>query len=274
MVNVPWVNTTYDLSSYLPKAGGTITGDLTINGQFTTKGNGIESTNWRIPYISGNLYVQCGTGDGGNSGNVWLCGYNGDYAYIIKLLAHYTEVAGSLTFSATSGSHIIGNANNVLQLQPGTGSAPVLPIKIAKLSSGRHTIYCDEDQAYDLGTSSYSYYYVYSRYSSASSDATKKNIIGNIPLTTAQIANAPAVSFTWKDSGEKSHGTIAQYWKGILPELVSGEEGSYGLNYAALGVVSSIILARNIETHEQRIARLEKEISDLQKELNALVNNE
>jgi len=183
-------------------------------------------------------------------------------------------ISGSLTFSSTTGSHIIGNANNVLQLLPGSGSAPVLPIKIAKLSSGRHTIYCDEDQAYDLGTSSYGYYYVYSRYSSASSDATKKNIIGNIPLTTAQIANAPAVSFTWKDSGEKSHGTIAQYWKEILPEFVSGDEGSYGLNYAALGVVSSIILARNIETHEQRIARLEKEISDLQKELNALVNNE
>lgn len=179
-------------------------------------------------------------------------------------------ISGSLTFSSTTGSHIIGNANNVLQLQPGTGSAPVLPIKIAKLSSGRHTIYCDEDQAYDLGTSSYSYYYVYSRYSSASSDATKKNIIGNIPLTTAQIANAPAVSFAWKDSGEKSHGTIAQYWKEILPEFVSGEEGNYGLNYAALGVVSSIILARNIETHEEKIARLEREVDELKKELNKL----
>ena len=211
------------------------------------------------------LYVQSG------SSPIKVATVNDLSSYLPKTGG---TIGGSLTFSSTSGSHIIGNANNVLQLLPGTGSAPVLPIKIAKLSSGRHTIYCDEDQAYDLGTSSYGYYYVYSRYSSASSDATKKNIIGNIPLTTAQIANAPAVSFTWKDSGEKSHGTIAQYWKEILPEFVSGDEGSYGLNYAALGVVSSIILARNIETHEQRIARLEKEISDLQKKLNALVNNE
>lgn len=274
------VATVNDLSSYLPKAGGTIS-NPNFRSQLTIERSG--SAKDSVIAFNNNKGLLGSLGCRGADGIpcVWL-GSRGEGVEIIHAenISSYAlpkaggKISGSLTFSATSGSHIIGNANNVLQLLPGTGSAPVLPIKIAKLSSGRHSIYCDEDQAYDLGTSSYSYYYVYSRYSSASSDATKKNIIGNIPLTTAQIANAPAVSFTWKDSGEKSHGTIAQYWKEILPEFVSGDEGSYGLNYAALGVVSSIILARNIETHEQRIARLEKEISDLQKELNALVNNE
>jgi uncharacterized protein (UPF0335 family) len=45
------------------------------------------------------------------------------------------------------------------------------------------------------------------------------------------------------------------------------------MNYAELAVVSSIILARNVETHEQRIQRLEQEITNLQNELDELRKN-
>lgn len=128
-----------------------------------------------------------------------------------------------------------------------------------------------------MGTSSNPFHEMHSNTFTQSSDATKKDIIGNTELTLSQIANAPAVNFTWKsgfDTTTKQVGTIAQYWKDVLPEVVSGEDGNMGINYATLGVVSAIILARNIETHEQRIARLEKEIASLTEELNSLIGKE
>jgi hypothetical protein len=100
-----------------------------------------------------------------------------------------------------------------------------------------------------------------------------KNLMGDVNLSVNQIANAPAKYFTWKNNIQlgRQVGTVAQYWKDVLPEVVIENEGTLGLNYASLAVVSSIILARNIETHEQRIARLEKEIATLTDELNSLV---
>ena len=123
-----------------------------------------------------------------------------------------------------------------------------------------------------LGTPNYRWNTVYAVTVNQSSDATLKDVIGDTSLTLSQIANAPAVEFTWKRNGLKDVGTIAQYWKEVLPEVVSGEEGSMGMNYAALGVVSAIILARNVETHEQRISRLERENEELRKEILTLKN--
>ena len=123
-----------------------------------------------------------------------------------------------------------------------------------------------------LGSPNYRWNTVYAVTVNQSSDATQKNVLGDIELTTSQIANAPAVNFAWKSNGLKDVGTIAQYWKDVLPEVVSGEEGSMGMNYATLGVVSAIILARNVETHEQRISRLERENEELRKEILTLKN--
>lgn len=105
------------------------------------------------------------------------------------------------------------------------------------------------------------------------SDANMKNLMGDVNLSVSQIANAPAKYFTWNNNIQlgRQVGTVAQYWREVLPEVVMENEGILGLNYASLAVVSAIVLARNIETHEQRIARLEKEIATLTDELNSLV---
>lgn len=141
------------------------------------------------------------------------------------------------------------------------------------LSSVQSAVYADyySGSVY-LGTPNYRWLSVYALSYDQSSDATLKDVVGDTSLTLSQIANAPAVSFTWKYNGKKDVGTLAQYWKDVLPEIVSGEEGNMGMNYAALGVVSSIILARNIETHEQRIERLERENEELRKEILTLKN--
>lgn len=123
-----------------------------------------------------------------------------------------------------------------------------------------------------LGAEDYSFYQVYAYNYNNTSDATKKNILGDVNLSVNSIANAPAKVFTWKDLPDKRRkvGTIAQYWQNVLPEVVSGSEGSLSMNYAELAVVSSIVIARSVETHAQRIERLEQEIATMQEELKIL----
>lgn len=107
-----------------------------------------------------------------------------------------------------------------------------------------------------------------SNYLSSSSDATKKDVIGDVELDVSQIANAPVVRFTWKEGDDKEHvGTIAQYWQKVLPEVVIGEEGNLKMDYASLGVVNSIVLAKKVEEQEAVINDLRNEIAELKKRL-------
>lgn len=96
------------------------------------------------------------------------------------------------------------------------------------------------------------------------SDATKKNIIDNIHLSLQDIANAPSVKFTWKNvESNPQVGTIAQYWKEVLPEVVRGEQGTYSVDYGVLATVSSISLAKTIVEQNEKISKLENEIQEL-----------
>ena len=94
------------------------------------------------------------------------------------------------------------------------------------------------------------------------SDERKKNIVDhNATLTVDQVANAPAVHFTWKDSADTSThvGTLAQYWRDICPEAVpENYDGFYGVDYAVLAMLSSISIARRIQELEQEIEQLKK----------------
>lgn len=58
------------------------------------------------------------------------------------------------------------------------------------------------------------------------------------------------VEFTWKDSGTKSSGVIAQELEKVLPHLVSGEEGEKAVNYTGL-------VAYLIEANKELLKRIE-----------------
>ena len=102
----------------------------------------------------------------------------------------------------------------------------------------------------------------------SSSDERLKDKICDNPLSVEQIADAPMIDFAWKSNGEKATGSIAQYWKPILPYLVSGgttKEEPLSMDYAHMGLCSSIVNAREIvslkkENTElkERLARLEE----------------
>ena len=100
-----------------------------------------------------------------------------------------------------------------------------------------------------------------------SSDINLKTHFKDITLTSEQIANAPAVSFDWKDGHGHSFGSIAQYWKPLVPEAVLGEEGNYTLAYGQLGVVLGINNGKAIYKLEQHETEQDKEIKKLKEKV-------
>jgi hypothetical protein len=108
----------------------------------------------------------------------------------------------------------------------------------------------------------------------ALSDARKKDITGEAEVSVEQIAHAPAVQFLWKDKERRKDGlqvgTLAQYWRTVLPEVVSDKGGELSMQYGVAALVSSIIIARKVVDHERRIHELEKENEWLKKEVEQL----
>lgn len=93
------------------------------------------------------------------------------------------------------------------------------------------------------------------------SDSRLKEDIYPIDNALSRIENIDGVYFTYKDSGEKSIGVIAQDIQKILPEVVSEDNNGYlGVNYS--GIVPVLIEA--VREQNSIIKDLEDRISDLE----------
>ena len=93
------------------------------------------------------------------------------------------------------------------------------------------------------------------------SDSRLKEDIYPIDNALSRIENIDGVYFTYKDSGEKSIGVIAQDIQNILPEVVSEDNNGYlGVNYS--GIVPVLIEA--VREQNSIIKDLEDRISDLE----------
>ena len=95
------------------------------------------------------------------------------------------------------------------------------------------------------------------------SDERLKNKIEDIVLDIDDIANAPAIRFTWSKEGydKKEHiGSYAQYWLDCLPAVVEEEYGGYySMQYGQAALISAISIAKVVTDHDDRISALEKE---------------
>lgn len=104
-----------------------------------------------------------------------------------------------------------------------------------------------------------------------SSDIRLKNIVKYVDLDIKDIAKAPSFTYTWKDGkfGTETYvGGSAQYWENILPEVVTkGEDGYLSMEYDRITYASVIALARETESIEERVTRLESEIVELKAKL-------
>jgi hypothetical protein len=101
----------------------------------------------------------------------------------------------------------------------------------------------------------------------AASDGRQKEIVEDAMLTAEQIADAPAVKFTWKDKRDDDvhAGSIAQYWQKVLPEVVVGNDDALGLNYGAAAMVSSINLAREVVELKNTVKEQQKMMEEQMK---------
>lgn len=108
----------------------------------------------------------------------------------------------------------------------------------------------------------------------ALSDIRHKTVIRDAAVSVEDIARMPAVMYQWNDGREDNElhvGSIAQNWQTVLPEVVlkaNDEEGTLSMQYGVAALVSSIIIARKVVNHEERIRQLEKENKELKKRLN------
>jgi hypothetical protein len=107
---------------------------------------------------------------------------------------------------------------------------------------------------------------------SSSSDARLKTDLKNIDLTVDQIADAPAVTFKWKNetTSPRHAGSLAQYWAKVMPEVVGEVANHLTLDYGATALLSSITIAKAVKNHEERIKELEEENKQLKAKVYAL----
>lgn len=108
----------------------------------------------------------------------------------------------------------------------------------------------------------------------SSSDARLKTNIRSLCLPLETLMGAPSVAFDWKDGKGRGAGTIAQYWRDKLPEvLLTDPEGFYSVSYGQLAHVEICSLAKHlvprVEKAEDKIIRLERRVAILEKALAA-----
>ena len=106
----------------------------------------------------------------------------------------------------------------------------------------------------------------------AASDERQKCDIEQVDLNVEQIANAPAIKFSWKDGRDNLRhvGSFAQYWQKVLPESVTDKNDILGLNYGSAALVSVKKVAERVLSDEEEIEQLRKRISELEHEVEQL----
>jgi hypothetical protein len=104
------------------------------------------------------------------------------------------------------------------------------------------------------GTTSLNSVYAYNYY--YHSDENKKKDIKRLESALTKLTSLGGYSYTWKDSGEKSIGVIAQEVEKAFPDLVSTREGTKSVNYG--GLIAPVIEA--IKEQQSQIDKLKREI--------------
>lgn len=277
--------------SYLPLSGGTLTGDLRLKdstnyGRSLLFGDGSycylkEDTDDHLTiYASKGINLSVGSGynvtingaaisSGGSSSGSYLPLSGGTMTGKITT-PNDTDVFGNTYFRISSGQY-----------------NPYIKFNISTYSSTSWYIqeYYDSNRGVGLfiGTtiansmlinnagSVFIPEYLSVKGTAVTSDARLKTVIGNVSLTMEQIAHAPAYYFYWRKNGERSAGSIAQYWRTYLPEVVlENPDKMLGLDYSRAALLSAIVTARRVLTVESRMLTAEERIESLTAEVTEL----
>ena len=120
-------------------------------------------------------------------------------------------------------------------------------------------------------TGMYSDGYVSAKGNNSSSDLRLKTILSLIRPSLKDFAKAPLFRFAWKSNPDMVEiGSSAQYWRNVLPDTVKERDGWLEMGYGNIALAGVITIARDFETLEQRVDRLEKENGKLKKRIKEL----
>lgn len=106
-----------------------------------------------------------------------------------------------------------------------------------------------------------------------SSDERLKDIKGDINVSIDVLANAPSKLFEWKNNKELGTqvGTIAQYWKRELPQVVHDRgDGYLSMQYDVTALLGTITIAKKVVEQEDKIKKLEETIEKLRNEIDTM----
>lgn len=241
-------------SIYAPSGGGTAGNVLVSNGSSNAPvwADNITLTGEQ----SSSTHVALQIGSSTNNRNMRIYGeirFNGDSAIL-----NYTTAGG-----------IAVNTN----FKVGTATVPKDATVYGKLSvmgngevdgslyiggTTAYLNYVSGNSGLHCNVGFYSDSYISAGGVSSSSDKRLKTNIEDVDLTVAQIAQAPAVTFDWVDKTRGgSAGSIAQYWQDLLPRNVRRVGDYLTMEYGNMALISSIIVAREVETLRRRVAELE-----------------
>lgn len=155
-----------------------------------------------------------------------------------------------------SGHYAFGlgyNSSNHIVLGSATGSKGIRP-----------WIYITSSGTYTDG-------YLSAKGQNTSSDVRLKNILCPVQPSLKAFAKAPLFKFAWKSDPDMVEiGSSAQYWKNVLPDTVKERDGWLEMGYGNIALAGVITIARDFETLEQRVDRLEKENSKLKERIKEL----
>ena len=243
----------YGITDALPKSNPSVTGTLTVAGNVLPSNNNdtyaLGSTNyrWSKLYVNG---VDCT----GTISSMTDISARGNVTAINGGLSGKTL---SVSGAASVGSLTVGGAVH------------------SNLNIGGYRIKTEGGDIYGVydGLDKLMYFDASAAFCSAfvqTSDERLKNILnGDFRLSLGTMANAPLVQFDWNNRNDGKHhvGTIAQYWQGTLPEVVSKtQNGTLALAYGELGVAMGISLANILEDTNGRVTTVEEEIKTLKEE--------
>ena len=117
-------------------------------------------------------------------------------------------------------------------------------------------------------TGMYSDGYVSAKGNNSSSDIRLKNILQYMELNVNMFAKAPLFKFSWKSNPNMIEiGSSAQYWKTTLPDAVKEREGYLEMGYGNIALAGVITIAREVESIEQKVKRLEIENKKLKEQI-------
>jgi hypothetical protein len=168
---------------------------------------------------SGDYSVSIGLASASSGNYATTLGYwnsaNGNYS---TAMGHRITVDGNSSFGiGLDGSSYTVAQSNVMAIMGGN-------VSIGSVSPNGYDFYVG-GEAYCSGSAGCWH---------TSSDITLKKDITGLEYGLDEVMLLQPKRYVWKESGESDIGLLAQDVKGIVPEVVSGEEGHMGIGYSAL----------------------------------------